>query len=312
MQMLILGSVALILAGLLGLGVYGYYETNIRPKGETILRIGDRSLDMGYLERRLRYIIHNAEPGAILYNAEVAAVTVLNEVEEEEINRQGAPALGLSVSEEEIDAEIRQRLRIPETADTNTFAESYRREVRDSGLKPNEYREVVAAELLEDKIRQHLRDQIPDTAEQIRMRTIRVRTQEEAEDVLQRLEAGEDFALLAGELSLDTSTKNTGGEMDWMPRGALAPAVEEAVFGLEVGERSEPVFLNTTYYVYEVLEKAADKEVTSDQRRQIENQSYANWQEQIGQQIEIVTYMDTEKFQHLVEIAQGEGAGVQQ
>jgi parvulin-like peptidyl-prolyl isomerase len=316
MQMLILGSVALIAAALLGLGVYGYYETNVRPKGESVVVIGDRSFDIGYLERRLRYMIRTAESGLILYNSSAAAVIALNQVEGEEVNRQGAPALGISVSEEELDAAIRQRLRVPETADTNTFAEYYRREVKDSGLKPNEYREMIAAELLEDKLRQHLRDQIPDTVEQIKMRTIRVSDQAEAEEVLQRLEAGEDFALLAGELSLDAATKSKGGEMDWMPRGALGPAAEAAVFALEVGQISEPMYDQDTasYWVYQVLEKAESKEVTSDQATQIENQSYADWQSEVSQGIEITRYylVDQEIALRLVEVAEEEGSGVQQ
>ena len=310
-QIMILAVAVVILAVVLGIGVYGYYETSIRPKGEPVLSVGDRSFDMGYLERRLRYTIRNATPGeSLLYSVEVATQTVLSRVLDEETNRQGALALGISGSEEEIDAEIRQRLRIPETADTNTFAESYRREVRDSGLKPSEYREVVAAELREDKLRAHFRDEIPDTAEQIRMRAIRVSTQEEAEQVLQRLEAGEDFAALALDLSPDTATQNNGGEVDWTPRGILNPAVEDAVFALEVGQRSEPVPLGDVFYVFELLEKEVDREVTADQRLEMENLYYRNWQSEVRQQIEIVTYLDQEKLDRLSEVARGEGVGV--
>ncbi len=308
MQMMILGVAVVVVAVVLGVGIYGYYETNIRPAGEPVISVGDRSFGMGYMERRLRYMIRNAaSDDLLLYSAQQAVETALTNVMKEEINRQGAPALGLWVSDQEIDAQIRELLSIPETADTNTFAESYRREVRDSGLKPSEYREVIAAGLLEDKLRAHFRDEIPDTAEQVRMRSIQVSTEEEAEQVLLRLEAGEDFAALAQELSPDTATENNGEEEDWTPRGVLNPDVEDVVFALEAGQTSEPVPLGDVFYLFQLLEKAADRELTDDQRQELEDVYYYEWQSEIRQEAEVATYLDQESTAHLLEVAVAEG-----
>ena len=316
-QAILLIAIGLVAVVVVGIGVFGYCETNVKPKGVSVIRVGDRAFDMGYMERRLRYEIHNpiSDP-QVLANVNSAVATALQDVTNGELDRRGAAELGVSVSEDEIDAEIRLRLRVPETADTGVFAEAYRNEVLQSGLHPDEYREVVAARLLEVKLRQHFRDQIPATTEQVRLRDIRVKTQAEAQKVLERLQAGEDFAALVAELSLDTTTKDKGGEMDWQPRGGMPPEVESAVFSLEVGQLSGPVYQNQdgAYYLYQVLEKAADKEVTPDQQKQIEDQMLTNWRLGLVQQFPVVyADGDTARFQQQInqlgQLATSEGVG---
>lgn len=60
-----------------------------------------------------------------------------------------------------------------------------------------------------------------------------------AEAVLARLEAGEDFAAVAAEVSDDTSTKADGGSLGQIARGDITPNLETAAFALEVGAISE-------------------------------------------------------------------------
>jgi parvulin-like peptidyl-prolyl isomerase len=230
------------------------------------------------------------------------------------LDRRGSPDLGISISEEEIDADIRLRLRIPETADTTVFAEAYRNEVKQSGLSPSEYREIVAARLLEEKLRQSFRAQIPATTEQIRLRDILVQ-QTDLQKVLDRLKAGEDFAALALEVSLDTTTKDKGGEMDWQARGELPLAAEGAASSLEVGQVSEPVARSGSYYyLYQLLEKAADREVTPDQQQQIEDQMLTNWRSGLAQQFPVVyaggdNTLFQQQINQLAELATSEGVG---
>ena len=321
-QRLIIAGMVLIALAVVGIGVFGYYKTNEEPKREAVLRVGDHKFDMGYMKKRVSYTIRNATPGEpALLNAEAAAVVTINGVEEEELNKQSEWKLDISVSDDEIEAKIREKLRLPEDVDTNTYAESYREAVRDSGLNASEFREVIAAEIREDKIRQNLRSQIGDTTEQIRMRDIRVVGQEQADQVLARLAAGEDFAAIAAELSQDLTTKSKGGEMDWMPRASLDKATADAVFALEVGQRTQaiPSSSDRTLYIYEVLEKADSREITPEQRTLIEEQSYSDWQETIRQEVSVTAYyyvltggqyVPTAMYRELIAFATSQGAGV--
>lgn len=309
-QLILVVVMAIVAVVIVGLGVYGYYDVNIRPKHEPVIRVGERNFDMAYAERHLRYVIRNASPGeSILFNETVALETTINKLLNGEMERLGAPSLGLSVSEEEIDAEIREKLRIPE-GDMETFAQAYRDEVRQSGLNPNEYRELIASTLLNEKLKQHFRAQVPATADQVRPRDIVVQTEEEAQKVLERLAAGEDFAAVAAELSLDTSTKEKGGDMDWVARGSIAREIEAVLFALEINQLSEPLPIGNSYQIFQVMEKAGAKEVTPEQSTQIENQLYSAWRSQVGEGVQVITYMTSEQADELMKIAREEGAGV--
>jgi parvulin-like peptidyl-prolyl isomerase len=59
-----------------------------------------------------------------------------------------------------------------------------------------------------------------------------------AEEVLQRVRKGEDFAALAREFSADPSNKNQGGDLGWFGRGVMVKPFEDAAFALKPGETS--------------------------------------------------------------------------
>lgn len=67
------------------------------------------------------------------------------------------------------------------------------------------------------------------------------KNRERAEAVRARIEAGEEFAVVAAEVSDDTSTKDNGGSLGEIARGDIAPNLEVVAFALEVGEPSEIV-----------------------------------------------------------------------
>jgi len=69
---------------------------------------------------------------------------------------------------------------------------------------------------------------------------ILVETEDEARDLIDRLEEGADFAELAREHSTGPSGPN-GGNLGWFGPGAMVPPFEEAVAELQAGEISDPV-----------------------------------------------------------------------
>ena len=78
--------------------------------------------------------------------------------------------------------------------------------------------------------------------------------------IQQRLEAGESFADLAKEYSIDTISAQDGGDLGYAGRGIYDPAFEEALFALEEGEISEPV--RTSFGVHLIrLEDVRQSEV---------------------------------------------------
>jgi peptidyl-prolyl cis-trans isomerase D len=88
--------------------------------------------------------------------------------------------------------------------------------------------------------------------EQVRARHILIRVSQEAseqevaeargkiEAVAKRLEQGDDFAQVAKEVS-DGPSAEQGGDLGWFGRNSMVQEFEQAAFGMEPGEVSEPV-----------------------------------------------------------------------
>ena len=79
-----------------------------------------------------------------------------------------------------------------------------------------------------------------ENVEEVQARHILVATEGEAETVIKRLEKGEGFAALAGELSLGPSASR-GGNLGYFLAEEMVQAFSDAAFALQPGELSAPV-----------------------------------------------------------------------
>jgi foldase protein PrsA len=92
--------------------------------------------------------------------------------------------------------------------------------------------------------------------EQIRVRHILVETEREAKDLLIALNAGADFELLAKAKSIDTASKDNGGDIGFFSRGSLVPEFEEAAFALkDIGDISGVVKTQFGYHIIRLEER---------------------------------------------------------
>ena len=118
-------------------------------------------------------------------------------------------------------------------------------------------------------------DAVPASQAQVRARHILVTNAEDAALAKERLDAGEDFAELAAEMSLDTGTKEKGGDLGWFPRGVMTSAFEEAAFALELGQISEPVQTPFGFHIIEALERADDVPLTENVLSQLQLRAFS-------------------------------------
>lgn len=115
-----------------------------------------------------------------------------------------------------------------------------------------EYISLSLSELAEtqqvsdEQVAELYQSQAPEMAsEERRASHILIEASDDAADqvveIQKKLSAGEDFAVLAESYSDDTVSARDGGDLGFASRGMFDSAFEEALFGLEVGEVSEPV-----------------------------------------------------------------------
>jgi peptidyl-prolyl cis-trans isomerase C len=93
-----------------------------------------------------------------------------------------------------------------------------------------------------------------DVEEEVRARHILVETEDEALKVISRLDAGEDFAALAKEISTGPTGAN-GGDLGFFVADRMVPEFSDAAFALQPGEISKPVKSDFGWHVIKVEER---------------------------------------------------------
>jgi peptidyl-prolyl cis-trans isomerase SurA len=148
----------------------------------------------------------------------------------------------------------------------------YRREVRNQLLKQKliEQRvrtvEVSAPEV--DAFYQEFGDSLPTRVAAVRLLDILYSVEvsqstldsvrRRAETVLDSIQSGADFALMAERYSDDPSGSG-GGDLGWFGRNVMVPSFERAAFGLATGEVSGVVQSPFGYHVIKSLERQGDR-----------------------------------------------------
>lgn len=123
---------------------------------------------------------------------------------------------------------------------TNFSGDNYRIIVELAGVK-----DVNEAIAIIDRT-PHLEFKLPDTTFD---GTVDTPEKVRAQEILDRVIAGEDFATLAEEYSEDESTASAGGEMPWQEKGFFLPEVDQAIFeDLKVGEVSPNLVVSIEGY----------------------------------------------------------------
>lgn len=190
---------------------------------------------------------------------------------------QAARSEGLGATPSEVDAEVARR------AAAFPSPEAFRQAMAAENIDEAEFRLSMEQELsIARFVRERIRPSIPvseeevvgfyednqarmQRPEQVLIRHILFDTEgadeaqkaiarNRAEAALLRLQAGEDFAALAAELS-DDPTGESGGELPWLQKGETLPAFEELAFSLEPGEISPILETPIGFHILQGVDK---------------------------------------------------------
>ena len=97
-----------------------------------------------------------------------------------------------------------------------------------------------------------------------------------AQEIRRKIVDGGDFAALARAESNDSGSNFKGGDLGFLKRGQIVPSFEEAVFGLAVGELSQPVKTAYGYHIIRVDEKKPTRtfeELRPEMERNLQNEA---------------------------------------
>lgn len=110
-----------------------------------------------------------------------------------------------------------------------------------TGFTEADLRKLITAQLYRQKVQASVTSNVSQIQEQVWIRHIVVVQNAVAQTVQTDLKAGQPWNKIAAKASIDTATKNNGGDMGWFPKGALDPAVEKVAFSIKVGDFSDPI-----------------------------------------------------------------------
>lgn len=201
---------------------------------------------------------------------EQARRQVLEQMIDQELIRQAAEEMGISISDEELDSSIADI--IAQSGGEEEFNQS----LQATGTTYDDFKQMLLDQLLSEAVYASVTESINSVAEQVHARHILLPTRERAEEVLARLQSGEDFAYLAREYSEDISSRETGGDMGFFPRGVMPPEVEDVAFSLEVGEVSQIVQSQFGFHVLQVLERE-EREIAVEVFENLRQQTFMQW-----------------------------------
>lgn len=239
-----------------------------KPKPEVVVaQIDELTVTVGDLQNILRRQKDNYDPKSLSSSAPFLKIKrrILDEVIDRKLLVREAQRHGISVSDDEVDAEVRNfKGRYTEMA--------FQKLLEERGIPYEDWVKLRQENLLVTKFLKEGGLPIPELGageaekyyqehpdefkvpESVRVRQIVTDTKEKAEAILRRLRNGENFAKLARELSMSPDRKQ-GGDLGFIPRGSF-PREFEVCFTMNPGEISPIIPSLYGFHIFKVLEKA--------------------------------------------------------
>ncbi|OGO21997.1 MAG: hypothetical protein A2Z28_03720 [Chloroflexi bacterium RBG_16_51_9] len=274
----VISAVIIVLVLLTG-GIV-YYQVSAAPFQQPVVTVDNAVIRMDYFLNRTR--MAGSNPGS-----------VLQQLVDEQLVKQMAPTFGIEVTQQQIDDALLTAASSENTtgnlSDNSTgrylteseFKTWYSQKLKTSGLSDAEFKDMTRTFLLASRLQEFLSQRILTTVEQIHLNVILLANSADAARAKLRIQQGENFAAVAREVSLDTRSKDLGGDIGWLPRGILA--YDTTTFALGVGGISDAVAVNPSspsisqYLIFMVSEKDFARQIDDSALQVLRSRALLNW-----------------------------------
>lgn len=231
-----------------------------------VISVGSRNVTKAELKEDIEKI--TVEMGIYDLEMNQGISTIINKIVEKYLIMEYGKDAGIEISDDELSASIHE---LKKDYPDEVFQEILLK----SNLENNVWEKDFHQKLLIEKITQKaIGDTEPISFDEtqayynshmddfrhpmmVRLRQIAVQTKDHAERIVALLASGEDMGELAAKNSITPDAEN-GGIMGWIAKGQLEEGIEEAVFSLPVGKRSNILKSSYGYHIFEVLENRTE------------------------------------------------------
>jgi parvulin-like peptidyl-prolyl isomerase len=197
---------------------------------------------------------------------------VLDVMIEQVLIEQAAARDGVTISDAEVESVIARDI------NENGGQGQFEAWLQANNWTYDEYKNRQHSMMISSQMFERVTQSVPTLAEQVHARHILVATEDETRNLLAQLQSGADFATIARQYSLDPSTKESGGDLGFFPRGTLVvPEVEDVAFSLSVGQISDVVHSAMGYHIVQVLERVQDMALTEESWQALREATFRRW-----------------------------------
>lgn len=190
----------------------------------------------------------------------------------ERLVEKEAKDMNIEVTQEEIEDQMEQYITMMEGQEkfdeflkSNQLSKEFFEENLRKELLFNKHREAFMNNTsIDEKEAKDYFEANKDDLVVVKASHILVKTEDEGKKVLDRLKAGEDFAKLAEEVSIDKASASQGGSIGYFAKGDMIAEIEEAAFALNAGETSGLVKTEVGYHIILVEDKKETYEALKD------------------------------------------------
>lgn len=199
--------------------------------------------------------------------SEEAFARVLADYTDQILLEQAAYEAGFALSDE--DWQARYASLIADAGGEEAFTAWLETNLYPRSIFEQDLRRSIAAAWMRDSIYA----EVPTSAEQVRARHVRTMTRTEAENVLEQLNSGTSFDIMV--LIYDPEGL---GDLGWFPKGYLfQPAIEQAAFGLSVGDYSAVIETTVGFHIVQTTDYSADRPLDPDAYWTLQQAALDQW-----------------------------------
>ena len=320
---LALALIGLMVLAIGGILIAGYALIFVLPSREIVVRVNDVTYTRGDMVKLIRVSQKGMEFLGGQFNATNDIFQTLQLFVENEIIAQSAPTLGLSVTDEEIQAQIRgvfgARGSAAATLDPaqaeREFNERYRGYLTAIQYSEDEYHQLTRRSILREKVRQFIGESVPSVAEQVHVHRVIVSPNDEIDVMQVKLKDAigdstaptalqEAFKGIVREFSLDSPEMvRTGGDLGWVPRGVIEDH-EYAFFDLEVGKLSDvstSVDNTQQLYFFFLSERSEARELDPENLDALKTEALQNWINEQRAKFDVYSNFNSEIYEWMLE-----------
>ncbi len=242
-RLIFISAIAVVIVAAASVGGWLYYNSQAKPYQQAAIRVNDVTFDLRYYINTLEIYYGKVSPAYLTdyskygeQEIEQLAAYVEQQIIQNETIKQGSAAFGVVIARDEIKDQLKE-LDLPVT---------------------DEQIAILMAQNLVD-------EQVPSTQPQYRVLAMLLESESAAQAARARVQAGELFDQVAGEVTKTEVTSLADGDLGWVTAREADLTVGSTSFGdilagLDTGVLSDPVYDDSVtkqygYWVVRVVEK---------------------------------------------------------